>query len=562
MQPTITEGPRLEKLTINQASGATPITGSAIHYGTGNSTNITVGFRAKDITINQTWNGVFTDTGTATSWIENIFIYNTANTGVYYDVWWGGGNTYSNVQTIGPNASVYVAAGDTTTFDHLMVSQGNIIFGPQQHIGSGYSIVNNLTLVNPSIENFVGCAFDFSKALPNPSPVVNNLTIIGTESEDSSLFCAPQNVSNLNYTNLMLYSSKNPSVSQTLQAIDYSSVPGDLICAAAADTTISNLAITTGSISGGVATLNASFGTSQFGYTLVGQKFGILNLSGTAVLGAGPFTVTAANRQAGWIQFSTAATGTITGGTLYRWCENQSQDGIYSGYKTFALNSSGTFAMGPINNGPTWDVRGQLNFWTSSAPPQISVQLSKFQNGNYITPQSSLQARGAEVAFDVNLLDGTPDSCFTSTLCHYEATFRSFVGPFATAPTSIDASGQPGDYATMFAGYALQLWWATTGVVSVNSGSAGTISGVGTCTLATFNSSCSGTTATVTFPTSGSWSGATFVVNTRGQACSTAPTTATLTSGTATCSGTATLTTTLGGASGNAVELVALTSRP
>lgn len=81
--------------------------------------------------------------------------------------------------------------------------------------------------------------------------------------------------------------------------------------------------------------------------------------------------------------------------------------------------------------------------------------------------------------------------------------------------------------------------------VTSSGASGGSISGVGDCTMSSFNNGLVGATATITFTISGSYTGSSVVVNTQGFGATSAPTTATLTSGSATCSGTVTFTSTL-----------------
>jgi hypothetical protein len=133
------------------------------------------------------------------------------------------------------------------------------------------------------------------------------------------------------------------------------------------------------------------------------------------------------------------------------------------------------------------------------------------------------------------------------------AAVANYIALSSTAITpSVSDTSLSGEITTNGLGRATGTVTYSSSATDLGSGtytSGGTISGTTgqTCTLASFNDSCSGSTATVALTGSGTIAGGTpLTVTAAGTSCTSAPTSATLGSGTATCSGTATVSTALG----------------
>ncbi len=336
-------------------------------------------------------------------------------------------------------------------------------------------------------------------------------------------------------------------------------VPGDLICAAAADTTIQPLSITGGTATGSSVSLNATIAGANYAYLVPGQIVGVTGNS-TSGLNGGPYTLTSASGTGLSFASAVAAGSIASGGTIYRWCQNQATDATYSTPQSFSKNFKAIAANG-LSAGVPLLSRAQVAVVSSNTAPGVQLYVDYgataiIQNSSVFGLANNMMYRTGEISFDlVPLYVGTG-----SNYSGLAGSFQSITLPVSsTWATTYPALTSPINVSTTSAqNLKLLAGYTPTAVASIASASGGSIGGTGTCTLASFNNSCSGSTATVTFSTSGSWSGATFTVTSRGQACTAAPTTATLTSGTATCSGTAAITTTLGGAPGNALDLQSL----
>lgn len=199
-------------------------------------------------------------------------------------------------------------------------------------------------------------------------------------------------------------------------------------------------------------------------------------------------------------------------------------------------------------------VEAQLAIFTPTTAPNLEMPLLYYNGVNLMNDQSSSALRSTDAGVlgsitytltspYAGLVYGTLDSQTVSSAYVY----------FDGNATNISTSSPQA--------LTLKTGFLATGLGSITSGSGGTISGVGACTLSSFNNGATGATATVTFTTSGSWTGATFSVTSTGYGATSAPTSATLASGTATCSGTPTLVTVLGGAQGSALRLISLSAR-
>ena len=134
----------------------------------------------------------------------------------------------------------------------------------------------------------------------------------------------------------------------------------------------------------------------------------------------------------------------------------------------------------------------------------------------------------------------------TAAVCTYIALSNTAITP-SVSDTSLSGEITSNGLARTAGTVTYSSTASDLGSGSYSSG--GTISGSSgqTCTLSSFNSSCSGSTATVALTGSNTIaSGTALTVTAAGTSCTSAPSSATLGSGTATCSGTASVSTALG----------------
>jgi hypothetical protein len=287
-------------------------------------------------------------------------------------------------------------------------------------------------------------------------------------------------------------------------------------------------------------------------YAIPGQLVGVTGTAGVAGLNGGPYEVT--SYRPGSVTFNyNAAKGTPSGGTFYRWCENQ--DGDVTAMTVFSKTSV-QIPANSLEKHMNYQHRAQMLLTTAAAAPEFSVQMSYGQASLY---RASYDVSADQVnnpsQLTVNMLalavgdSGVIESSLQSFTLTGSNTTDADPG-IQTSDTSVEQPIQ------------VNAAFSATGVAAVTSASGGTIgglgSGAGTCTLTGFNGDGAGAEVTVTFTQPGSWTGAAFAVRDTGHGYKSAPTTAVLSSGTAKCSGTVALVTQLGGAQGNAVELVGL----
>ena len=567
-------GASVDNLTINQQSGITPTAGYGLVIGSGyTATSMGVsGGLVNNIAINNTYGGVLVNENVIYENIWNIWVTSTLSYGFYWNEVGGyGGNVVDGISLY--NTNMYVQQGDTNTISNLYINSppaAAIIFGPRV----SNSTIVNMTFVSPHFEgvtNGNACPLDFTQTTAVIE--VKDITLVAPEIEGTKTFtdpsCMSTNVSGFNFSCALTGGRGNSCVSQETGTTSITSLPGDLLCAHAGDTSVLNYAITSGSITSGTAQLGINV---QVLHIPVGQQFGILNCTGTACssftnfqCGAntcyGPFSETAASYSGNWIQFATSATGTITGGTVYLWCENQTHDAtnLYSQYFSKNYLSLGA----PNNVGYTHEIAAQLAFWSSSTPAPLAFTIlapGGLNSNNSVTPGASLANKTGEIVWDANYIpscsgQGSPYSnCWANTM-------RSMSVPGATYTTLLSANTVPSvsTYNAGTSGVQITPLYTATGIASATYASGGSLSGTGNVTLSSFNNSCSGTTATMAV--SGGTAGTITMTNT-GQACASAATTASCASGTASCSGTVTLTSALGGAQGNAIYLITLADRP
>lgn len=550
-------GPDIGNFSIVQASGFNPTAGYGMSLvGSTSGTQWVTGSHIHDINMSQLWGGLAVLDGAWIDWEQNLQIsYMVGGYCIYYDAHTPSGDQHlDNDECYGANTGVYVDHADTTEFTGLKTNVSPVTFGPDADGG----FTGNERFANPSIEGgpLVPYAFNFCNT--NAAHPVRNIQILGGEYETVALFGCPNLAYNLNYSGLANGNGAGPTITNTLGTTPVSAIPGDLICAMAADTSIGNITISSGSISGTTATLNGSFLAS---YLITGQQFGIANCTGTACsgLGSGPFTTTGATYNSA-ITFTTSASGTITGGNTFLWCKNQATDATSSSPQTFSNSPTPGVDTANWNTGNTHLVDAQVLVWTSASaePLRFSPIMAPM---NQVTPSNSLSGQMGDISFNMNLLPGC-NLGGTSSYC-WLPTIRSVGIPgVSTIPMpQFNVWPNPGNY-SQISSFNL-AYFPSSGVASITSGTGGTITGTATqtCNLASFSN---GYTATgvATLTATNSLSGATYT-NTRGQGGSgTTSVTATLSSGTATCSGTATLTIVPGGGQGNAVMLVDTTDRP
>jgi hypothetical protein len=336
--------------------------------------------------------------------------------------------------------------------------------------------------------------------------------------------------------------------------------PGDLLCAMAGDTTIQQQAFAGGSATGTVVTLNSVIGAANYAYKIPGQLFGITG-SSVRGLNGGPYSVTGGSTTTVVFHNSLVAAGRIaTGGTMYRWCENQTTDAVR--FTGFALNHY-TVAANAIVPNQTFNVRAQLGFVTSS--PAAGMVMGLMDGSTYLTSplnymvmSGEISYRSGEISFDiVDLTAGT--SGFLTT------TVQALTIPTSSLWSTIyNKVNQPVFVNTTLANnLQLFLGYGPTGLASIHSSRGCSVAGaIGQTVLLTSFNLGSTATATLTLAAANTLAGATATITNRGQGATGAPTRATCSAGTASsASGSASLTTTLGGSPGNAVDLTSFVVR-
>jgi hypothetical protein len=347
-------------------------------------------------------------------------------------------------------------------------------------------------------------------------------------------------------------SDKDSNVSAAPNSQDVASVdpnPGDLLCAHAADSTIHAIPITGGKCDGNTCTLEAS--SIPADYFIPGQIVGVTGTRGVAGLNGGPYKLKSATPSSIVFGFRSAS-GSLSGGTFFRYCENQATDA--TSFTVFSKNRL-TVAANSLLADTNYTHRAYMLLTTSSTAPAFSIQMTYGSSYLYSGPALNLLANQFN----------TPAQLATNLL----PLSVSSAGVISSSLQSLTLSGANQNFGSTAPGIVqldtdikqtigVNAMFAASGVASITSGSGGEITGAGTCILEGFNSNGSGARATVTFTTSGDWSGATFSVEKTGDGYSSAPTAATLLSGTAKCSDKVALATVLGGAEGNAVDLVGL----
>jgi hypothetical protein len=338
-----------------------------------------------------------------------------------------------------------------------------------------------------------------------------------------------------------------------------STVPGDLICAKAGDTTVYNVPITGGSCSGSSCAINVNTGNSRI-YQVPGQIFGIAGNS-TARLNGGPYTLTSST---GLLMTfpQTASSGTVSsGGDVFLWCENQAADATTAtafSKNTIPVPANTMVAGTPLNH------RAQLSFVSSSTPPGLTPT-QVFIGSTPVLATAGPSAidggmafRMGEIGFDLVPLTVGSSGLITASWLGIPSLPMSYQSTAywyninTPNPTMINTTNSNV--------VSLSTAYTATGLGSITASSGCTVTGSTgqTVLLTSFNNGNTTATATGTLIAANTISGATWVVTNTGQAATAAATSATCGNGTATASGTATLTTTLGGAQGNAVMLVSL----
>ena len=326
-------------------------------------------------------------------------------------------------------------------------------------------------------------------------------------------------------------------------------IPGDLLCAHAGDTTIHSVSINGPSrCNGTTCTLTGQIIPAD--YAIPNQLIGVIGTSGATGLNGGPYVITSYSPNSVTFNYN-AASGTPSGGAFYRWCENRSKDA------TTLTEFSKTEIIVPSNGlvvHTNYQHRAQMLLTTTATAPIFSVQMKYGVSSLYrarVNASPDQMNNPSQLTVNVLPLATTSSGVIESSLQSF--TLSGSNSNFGDLDSGIQIVNTTADQAIQ-----MNAAFSATGIRSITSGSGGTINGVGTCTLSSFNGGGADAIASVKFTTPGNWNDAVIVVNNTGYGYTATPTTAALSSGTASCSGTATLTTVLGGAQGNAVELIGL----
>lgn len=348
-----------------------------------------------------------------------------------------------------------------------------------------------------------------------------------------------------------------------------SEVPGDVACAMAADTSPLSTAIT-----GGTSTsLTGVLTSNNLGFYPTGTLVGVTGASPSGLNG-GPYTTNSTPNGGLTLTFNSLPATWTSGGTMYLWCGNQTQDAIaaskYVSSNVFALPAN-YFSASP---GASADVTLQATTTTGVTPPGLQVGL--YTNGTTLAVSFLPMALTASSQNGLGVRWAITSGSPTTGLAGSGLVSTDIVGFSAQTSSSINVFSnqvmQPhivgvGQANTLFPG----IIYAATGVASIATSpfSGCTVSGTTgqTVNLTAFNNS---STATATITLSASVTAAALspanvgsvTITSRGTSATAAPTTATCSAGTAaSASGTATFTSTLGGSPGNFTVIRALTYR-
>jgi hypothetical protein len=366
-----------------------------------------------------------------------------------------------------------------------------------------------------------------------------------------------------NATSSQLVDSGVPASS--IQSPVQVTVPGDLACAVANDTTINAIAITSGSCTASQCTVGLSLPTSGITPYYAGQKIMAsgatpsgyntntpVAISAIAISGSSStITYPNTNNPGGW----------TSGGNVSLGCYNTASDALSATPVTF--QSQITTAANFFANTPSSHLQAMFQDWSASSSGNPAPLQKLYYGSNPLWTSPNPPALGASLSG----IGGAIEWAFSALTQTTPALVLATSVDAATVPVaSVSGNNWANAYGLLpkltdnsASSVSLQLYFSATGVASAAYVSGGSPSGTGNVTLSSFNGSCSGATATMAV--SSGVPGA-ITINTRGTGCTAAATTATCTSGTATCSGTVTLASVLGGAAGNARMLNALTWRP
>jgi len=327
------------------------------------------------------------------------------------------------------------------------------------------------------------------------------------------------------------------------------SVPGDLVCAVGADSTINPLPIAA-SVSSIPAKLTVSTNPLTQGY-YVGLPITVSGVTGGSYNGVS-YHVTALDSTHVTLDNAVSLGTYASGGTVSMTCRN-STDAIYSTIQTF--QGKRTLPANSFRAGTRIGVEGQYSLYSGPVVPAGTIfQLffgtaDVWDNGDAgvsLAPNSS--GRGGALEWAMIGL--------TRTIISTE--MLSVTVPSVSSPQSW-SNNSANQYKTLDMdnphSLAVRMAYNPTGVASgtYTSGITATGSVGQTCVLAGFNHSSTATATVALTDTNIIAPGTPLVITSRGTGAKAAPTSATAFSGTARCSGTATMSTVLGGSPGNAI---------
>lgn len=277
----------------------------------------------------------------------------------------------------------------------------------------------------------------------------DNCVISSPDNTNYTALCSPGTVvagTNVTITKTATGKQINATSGSTSVA---SVIPGDLICAVHADTTILPETITGGTSTGSSCTVNYSFSTWE-SYVITGQVIGVAGNSTTGLNG-GPYTTTAGGNYAHVSFPCTVAAGSIaSGGTLYRWCENQVTDGTTA--QNFAYNQKAT---GSLVTGAAFNNRVQMAFTSSSSAPAfyLRTQGGLLYPSAIGVPNSKNYAAG-ELDFNMVDLGGLCVTTIASISFQGESGFAGMGAPTDTCPSTLLVSIQ---FTAATAGNAIEI---------------------------------------------------------------------------------------------------------
>ena len=163
----------LSNFTCQQDSGVTPSAGGCIYVGTGLAgTDVTSGLRVSNLGIIGVYHGIYIDQGVWRNWFQNLIISDPVADCIHYNSGPPSGDQW--IEDVGCNyttgriGGLTIDQSDTTMFNHLKLSNTNVLF---TGTGAG-GITRSVRFQNSSVEDYSGsCGVQKSSSFPGPATI-------------------------------------------------------------------------------------------------------------------------------------------------------------------------------------------------------------------------------------------------------------------------------------------------------------------------------------------------------------------------------------------------------